>query len=818
MITPFQAAAGLLADGNPADSPADRLLTHPGQLLGRLARLILTAVVAWGPWAGPLLLAAAVAALAARGWLGRRRHDRLAVNARMVTILAPPKAEAAGAEALWGHLTGLLRPAWRRLVTGQPHLSFEYAWTRAGVTISLWVPGTVPPGMAERAIEAAWPGARATAAPAAAVLPPGALVTAGGLRLARPEVLPLATGQHADPLRALLGAASGLPGGDRAVVQVLARPATGGRLRRARRAARRLKYGQSATRAARLLDLVTHQPARAGASRADPGHAAEVRAMVAKMASPQWETVIRYAVASTAGDSPSLRGQLRGRAHSLASAFALYSGLNWLARQRLRNAEVINTRRMGRGDLLSVSELAALAHLPLDDAVPGLERAGARSVAPPPGVLAAGPDVKPVGDTDAGVPRPAGLAVADARHHLHVLGATGSGKTTLMIRMVLADVEAGRGAVVIDPKGDMITDLLDRVPASAAGRVVLLDPDDDGPPPCLNVLDGPAPELVTDHMTGIFRRIYADFWGPRTDDVFRSAVLTLLQAGPRLGTRPTLADVPALLADSALRGKYTARLHDDVLAGFWSWYDGLSAAARAQAVGPLLNKLRAFLLRPFVRAAIAGGPSTIDMGSVLDDGGLMLVRLPKGVLGDDTVQLLGSFIVAATWRAISHRVRISPAARRDASVFLDECQNFLMLPHSLPDMLAEARAYRLSLVLAHQDLAQLPRDLREGVSANARSKIFFSSSPEDARDLERHTSPTLTAHDLSHLGLYQAAARLVVAGQQAPAFTIRTRPLPGAVPGRAGLLRAAARDAYGLTPERLRQAGQPARDPREQFA
>ena len=180
-------------------------------------------------------------------------------------------------------------------------------------------------------------------------------------------------------------------------------------------------------------------------------------------------------------------------------------------------------------------------------------------------------------------------------------------------------------------------------------------------------------------------------------------------------------------------------------------------------------------------------------------------------------QLLGSFIVAATWRAVSHRVRTGPAARRDAAIYLDECQNFLMLPHSLPDMLAEARAYRLSLVLAHQDLAQLPRDLREGISANARSKIFFNTSPEDARDLERHVSPALSAHDLSHLGLYQAAARLVAGGQQAPAFTIRTRPLPGAIPGRAELVRRAARDAYGLTPERLRRARQPAGDPREQF-
>ena len=121
----------------------------------------------------------------------------------------------------------------------------------------------------------------------------------------------------------------------------------------------------------------------------------------------------------------------------------------------------------------------------------------------------------------------------------------------------------------------------------------------------------------------------------------------------------------------------------------------------------------------------------------------------------------------------------------------------LNLPYPLEDMLAEARAYRLSVTMAHQNLAQLPPDLRQGISANARSQVIFSVSPEDARDLERHTAPVLTAHDLSHLGAYQAAARLVAGRAETPAFTLRTQPLPPPVPGRARLIRRAARAAHG---------------------
>ena len=411
-----------------------------------------------------------------------------------------------------------------------------------------------------------------------------------------------------------------------------------------------------------------------------------------------------------------------------------------------------------------------------------------------------GPDVRPLGVSDTGVPRPVGIAVADARHHLRVIGPTGTGKTTLITGQILADAEAGRGVVFVDPKGDAVTDLLARLPAHVAGKVVLFDPADPAAPPCLNVLQGDGSgtdhDVITDNVTGIFRRIFSQFWGPRTDDIFRAACLTLLQSVPPGSGQVTLADIPALLTDDAYRRRLTAGVRDPVLAGFWTWYEQLSDASRAHAIGPLMNKLRAFLLRSFARQAIAAGPSTFTMTQVLDHGGLCLARLPKGTLGEETAQLVGSFLVAATWQAASRRAGIPQHQRADAGLYIDECQNFLNLPYPLEDLLAEARAYRLSITMAHQNLAQLPPDLAAGISANARSQVIFTASPEDARALERHTLPNLGAHDLAHLGAYQAAARLVAGSGETPAFTFRTQPLPPAVPGRARLIRAAARAAY----------------------
>ncbi|WP_431947902.1 type IV secretory system conjugative DNA transfer family protein [Actinacidiphila sp. bgisy167] len=786
-------------NGEQPGGPLARYLTNPADVLADLTGSAAGFLLQTWPLLAPGAALTGGGLLLGRAGLRMRRNRAFAAGAQCVTILAPPSVPTAGGEVLWAQLAGLLRPWWRRLGSGQPHLGFEYVWTSAGMTVRLWLPGSVPTALVRRAVEAAWPGAHTTLAPAEPPLPAGHECTGGVLRLARPEVLPLRTDHDADPLRALLQAATGMSETETAVVQLLVRPATGSRLRKAKRSARRLKSGAAPGRFGALFDLLTHSPQRGPAPVLDPAHGAEVRQSVGKLSGPQWETVIRYGTA-VAPETEGSTDRVRGRAHALASAFALYAARNWLARRRLHRpaARLAGRGFPRRGDLLSVPELAALAHLPTDPDAPGLARAGARSVLPPPPILQPGPGVKPLGHADTGSRRPVGLAVPDARHHLHLMGATGSGKSTLIGNLVLDDVRAGRGAIVIDPKGDLVTDLLHRLPAACADRLVLIDPDDHHTPPCLNVLEGQDIDVVVDNITGIFRRIFTAFWGPRTDDVMRAACLTLLRHAERTNRIVTLADVPRLLGEPAYRLRMVPTVKDPVLRGFWTWYESLSDPSRAAVVGPVMNKLRAFLLRSFARQAIASSESTFHLADILD-GGILLARLPKGALGEETARLLGSFIVAKTWQAASARTRTPEQQRIDASLYVDECHNFLTLPYPLEDMLAEARGYRLSLHLAHQHLAQLPRDLREGISANARNKIFFNASPEDAGALERHTLPTLAAHDLAHLGPYQAAAHLLAGGAETAAFTLTTRPLPPSVPGRATALRAAAAARVGGT-------------------
>lgn len=823
---------------NPPEGWLPRLLTDPGTVLGALIEpgALVRALFEPGVLIG--LAGVVVAVLTVIRLVDGLRQARWARDAREVVVLAPPTVDPAGAVALWSHLVGLLRPRWRRRLLGQPHLGLEYTITPDdGVKIRVWVPGTIPPGLVERAVESAWPGARTHSGRARPPLPgPGAWqqrVLAGGeLRLARPESLPIRIDYGGgDPVRDLIAAAADLDPGYAACVQILARPVTGRRVRRLSATG----GGMSRAVLAELLDLLTPGPARrtprrapssgpAGDKQAALEVSARTRAAANKARGSHWDTVVRYAVAALVpGDADRAtltreRAIVRGRAHALAAVFGSATDHNYYRRHRRPHlARVLDRRWLRRGDLLSVPELAGIAHLPHGSAIPGLQRAGARAVAPVAEIATSGAHTKPLGVADTGTGRPVAVRVSDARHHLHVLGATGVGKSTLLAQLILDDAERERGLVVVDPKGDLITDILDRLPARHADRVVLFDADSRSQPPCLNPLDTRDADidLAVDNLVTIFHRIYSQHWGPRTDDVLRASLLTLC-------TQPgvaTLADLPRLLLEEPTRARLTRTIKDPVLRGFWTSYDEMGEATRAQTIAPLLNKLRAFLLRPFVKAAIAAGPSTVDLADVLDHGGICLARLPKGSLGEETARLVGSLLAARTWQATTARTRHPGTARPDASLILDEAHNFLNLSTPVEDMLAEARGLRLSLTLAHQNLGQLSRELREGISANARNKIIFSASPDDARDLARHTEPWLTSHDLANLDAFQAAARLLVHGQQAPPFTLTTRPLPDPIPGNARTIRTTQRTrhpASGTTKSAAPQARAKRRgDPRQ---
>ena len=776
-------------------------------------------------------------AAALRAW----RHRRLLLHAQQIVITPPPQVEPSSALAWWANLAGLLTPArWRRLLHGRAHVGLEYRWAGRQLRIVVWVPGTVPAAPIAAAARAAWPGASTLIEDATDPIHPATRpatdrndsqptqpsttltrVQGGALLPVRPAWFPLATDHDADPKRALIGAVTGLNATEQACVQVLARPATARQTTRLRAGAAALKTGRPTNTglpervvsllAGTVASLLT--PARSGpggrsasttrTATADPIRDLDARDGLGKATGPQWDVAIRYGIAHTTNRSTrptevdraradsGTKGGRRGPcgaepdaiarrlttlAHGISSAFALYAAGNHFRPVRVAHPDLLLAARpLRRGFLLSASELAALAGLPTDVAVPGLDRARAKTAPAPIAVPTGGRGMKILGRAATGGHAVA-LPVVDARQHLHVLGSTGAGKSTFLAQLILGDVRARRAVVLIDPKGDLAKDVLDRLTPADRERLVLIDPDQPDVSATFNPLQrrtGTDDDLTVDNIVSIFAAIFQRHWGPRIDDVLRVACLTVMRH-----PNPTLITVPPLLNDKQFRAPFTVGLDDpEGLKGFWEWFESTPPALRAQVIGPVLSRLRSFLLRDFVRQTIGPPKSSFDMARLLDTGGILIARLPKGQLGEDTSRLLGSLVFASVWQAATARARQPEARRRDATVVIDEAHNILNLSGSVADMLAEARGYRLSLTLAHQHLAQLPRDTQLALSANARNKIYFNCSPEDAHQLARHTQPELDEHDLSHLDAYTAAIRLVINNRETAAFTLATSPL-----------------------------------------
>jgi DNA polymerase III delta prime subunit len=500
------------------------------------------------------------------------------------------------------------------------------------------------------------------------------------------------------------------------------------------------------------------------------------RSMRDKYSRPLFSVTIRIGVASRSkARDRRLLGRLTGAFHAANSPEA-----NLRRRRTPTNlvARDLSGRRLGTTGSrshLNSAELAGLLALPMAGVnLPGLRLSGCRPLAPDTSIAQTG---RVVADSSfPGMHRPLALSAKDSLRHLHLIGPTGVGKSTLILNLVTQDMEAGRGVVVIDPKADLVADVISRVPAHRADDVIVVDPTDDERPVGVNLLAGgvEAPELVAEQVLGTFHRLYAASWGPRTDDILRAGLLTLVGV-PGM----TLAEVPLLLTDAAFRRDLVGRLDDPIgLEPFWAGFEAQSEAERAQATGPVLNKLRSVLMRPRLRNVLGQSAPLLDFDDVLANGRILLVPLSKGLLGEDAAALLGSMLIARLWQAVQRRAGLVQSDRHPVFCYIDEFQDYIALPTPIPDLLAQARALGLGLTLAHQNLDQLSREVREAVLANARSRVIFQPSASDARRLARELEPHLAARDLQALGAFEAVVTLSTGSRVAPPATGITRGAP----------------------------------------
>lgn len=364
-----------------------------------------------------------------------------------------------------------------------------------------------------------------------------------------------------------------------------------------------------------------------------------------------------------------------------------------------------------------------------------------------------------------------GIRQADRRAHMYIVGKTGTGKSTLLETMIGQDISSGKGLALLDPHGDLVERIWARVPKERRGESLYFNVPDRAHPISFNPLERVPAErrpLAASQLLEAFKKLWASFWGPRSEHILRNALLALLEQ-----PEATIANVLRLFDDAAFRKRVAERVANAYVRRFWlTEYESYPARLRADSIAPLQNKIGAFLAHPVLAQILTQAKSDIDLRACMDSGKILLVNLSKGKIGEDAAGLLGALLTTSLAVAGLTRVDSLEHTRRDFFVYIDEFPTFTTL--SIANMLSELRKYRVGLILAHQYLSQLDVQVRDSILGNVGTMISFRLGASDARILEKEFLPELTAEDLIGLPNYHIYLKLMVDGVVSRPFSAET--------------------------------------------
>jgi hypothetical protein len=384
------------------------------------------------------------------------------------------------------------------------------------------------------------------------------------------------------------------------------------------------------------------------------------------------------------------------------------------------------------------------------------------------------------------------------RQHLYLIGKTGTGKSTMLESMMLADIRAGRPFCLIDPHGTLADKIADAVgeidPKTGQDRVnetILFNPLSEGAPPVYNPFRG-AEDIedatLADHISAALEHIFHDAWGNRMEDCLKNAMRLAIE------NNLSLADIPRILIDDDFRASLTCT--NLAVADYWHHeYAEYTDSFRDQVISPILNKLRAFDTNPLLKRVV-DGETTLDISAIMGNpvqraNGTWRRRKPKILLvslskrmGSKPSHVLGSLIVSRIAQAILDRETVPEELRQDFTLYIDEFQNFTS--QAMADILDEARKYRLRLVLCHQRRNQIAnQNLRDAVLGSASTLVVFRLSAKDAEELVpelglRDSYGEDRPHLLTKLPNYRAYVKTM--DGKYPTDAVRIETIPQALP------------------------------------
>ena len=419
------------------------------------------------------------------------------------------------------------------------------------------------------------------------------------------------------------------------------------------------------------------------------------------------------------------------------------------------------------GMLLNTKELATLVHFPTHEITSQKLERDARKTKPAP-IQTHGHSFIIGKNVHQGKEEIISVPASLRLKHTHVIGATGTGKSTLLLSMIAQDMAQGNGLAVLDPHGDLIEAALVYIPEERIGDVILVDPADGEFPVAFNILSAHSEiekDILSSDLVAAFRRLSSS-WGDQMNSVLANAILALLESTEG----GTLMDLRRFLIEKPFRDTFLKSVSDPHIVYYWRHEYPL---LKSSSIGSILTRLDTFLRPKLIRNMVAQKKG-LDFEHILNSGKILLVKLSQGLIGAENSFLLGTFFVSKMYQAAMARQAKGKEERSDYFLYIDEFQNFIT--PSMAHILSGARKYHLGLILAHQDMQQLQRydvELASSVVVNAGTRICFRLGDTDAKRFASGFS-YFEAEDLENLHTGEAIARIE---QPNFDFSINTIPL-----------------------------------------
>jgi hypothetical protein len=525
-----------------------------------------------------------------------------------------------------------------------------------------------------------------------------------------------------------------------------------------------------------------------------------LKAIETKITKLGYETKIRVLV--TAPD-PYIA---RSKVEAVTGAFKQFNSTNmngFRASELTESRDILQTYRTrqfsGVGMIMNTEELASVFHLPaVTVETPNIDWAGSKKGEPPSNLPMEGQvdenELTFFGTTDfRSFKHKFGIKALDRRLHMYVIGKTGTGKSTLMQNMVADDIKKGRGVGVIDPHGQLIQDVLQFIPENRIKDVVYFNAADRDFPIGFNLLESVNPDfrnVVASGAVGIFKKLFAESWGPRLEYILRNTILALLEYPDS-----TLLDINRLLTDKVFRKKVVQKISDPVIRDYFeNEFERYDPKFRTEAIAPIQNKVGQFLSATTIRNIVGQPHSTLNIREVMDSGKILLMDLSIGRIGEDNAALLGAMLITQIQLSAMGRADVPEDQRRDFYLYADEFQNFAT--DSFANILSEARKYHLSLVLTNQYIAQLPETVSQAIFGNVGTMVSFRVGSSDASGLIKEFEPVFEAIDLVNLDNHHIYVKMAIDGVTRPAFSASTLPPQQEASGNLEKIIEASRERY----------------------